>query len=140
MNSNGIKSKLRALAELQTRLAELKAEQEQVIDSLLTPEQRTSIADVRAEYADKLRACSEAIQEEDVEIRAAVLKFGKSVEGDILSAVFVPGRDRWDPAKLEGYAAAHPEINKFRTKGKPSVQIRERRGKDNATHSQEPNV
>lgn len=57
-------------------------------------------------------------------IRSMVEDLGESVKSTHLNAVFCEGRTTWDTNKLEGYAAAHPEINKFKNVGQSSVSIR----------------
>lgn len=58
-------------------------------------------------------------------INEAVLGKGGSVKGKELQAVYSNGRTTWDGQKLAGYAIAHPEIEKLKKVGKPSVSIRE---------------
>lgn len=58
-------------------------------------------------------------------ISRAILESGESVKGVELQAVFSKGRTTWDGQKLAGYAIAHPEIEKLKKVGKPSVAIRE---------------
>lgn len=60
----------------------------------------------------------------------AVLSKGESVKGELLQAVFSKGRTTWDSKRLEGFALAHPEINKLKKVGKPSVAIREVKDKE----------
>jgi len=49
----------------------------------------------------------------------------ESIKGEQLQAVFSKARTTWDGKKLEGYAVAHPEIEKLKKTGSPSVAIRE---------------
>ena len=49
---------------------------------------------------------------------------GASVKGEFLHAVWAKGRVNWNTSALEGYAAAHPEIEQFKTVGEPSISIR----------------
>ena len=58
------------------------------------------------------------------EVKADVLAHGETVKGAHLMAVWVKGRTSWDSKRLDGYAAAHPEIETFRSVGEPSVTIR----------------
>ena len=58
-------------------------------------------------------------------ITEAVISKNKSITGEKLQAVFSKGRTTWDSQELEGFALAHPEINKLKKVGKPSVSIRE---------------
>ena len=54
-----------------------------------------------------------------------VLKGKVSVKGEKLQAIFSAGRQTWDTKALGGYALAHPELEKLKKVGKPSVSIRE---------------
>jgi hypothetical protein len=58
-------------------------------------------------------------------IKEQVLNQGISAKGGHLQAIYVAGRVTWDTKKLDGYAAAHQEINSFRKVGEPSITIRE---------------
>lgn len=58
-------------------------------------------------------------------INIGVLEKGESIKGELLQAVFSKGRTTWDTPALAGYAIAHPELNKLKKVGKPSVSIRE---------------
>lgn len=58
-----------------------------------------------------------------------VLKVEESVKGERLQAAFTKGRTTWDTSALSGYALAHPELEKLKKVGKPSVSIREVKNK-----------
>lgn len=64
------------------------------------------------------------------EIEKKVLEVGKSLDGSFLKAVYYKARTSWDTKGLEGFAVAHPEIQAFRSYGKPSVQIRSLKDKN----------
>jgi hypothetical protein len=64
------------------------------------------------------------IEKLTTDIEAAVLKAGESVKGSDLIAVYSAGRVTWNTKALDGYAAAHNEIEQFKKIGKPSVTIR----------------
>lgn len=57
-------------------------------------------------------------------VKASVIAEGESVKGERLQAVWVKGRTSWDTKALDGYSAAHPEIERFRKVGEPNVTIR----------------
>ena len=63
-------------------------------------------------------------------INIGVLEKGESIKGELLQAVFSTGRTTWDTKALVGYAVAHPEIEKLKKVGKPSVSIREVKDKN----------
>ena len=113
------------------RLAELKAEQtvlnirkQELIDGVLTPEIRAQIADIEAEFSPQLEAASNKESDLTKEIKEEVIGLGETVKGSFLQAVFVNGRTSWDNKGLAGYATAHPEINRFKKQGDPSVSVR----------------
>ncbi len=60
----------------------------------------------------------------EAEVRAVVLQEGASAKGARLQAIYVKGRTSWDSKALDGYSAAHPEIERFRKVGEPSVTFR----------------
>ena len=63
-------------------------------------------------------------------INKAILESGKSVKGELLQAIFSKGKTTWDTKALVGFALAHPEIDKLKKVGKPSVSIREVKDKN----------
>lgn len=111
----------------------LDAEMQKVIDSVLTPEILAKVEEIKAEYKPKfdlLENDAEYIarkKEGDAlteEIKADVISLGETVKGSALMAVYAKGRTTWDNKGLDGFATAHPEIEKFRKVGEPSVSIR----------------
>ncbi len=115
---------LNKLADLQNGLDALNLQKQALIESVLTPEIKAKLADIDAEFAPKIAVVSESIDPLTVEIKQAVLQSGASVKGAFLHAVWAKGRVSWDNKALDGYAAAHPELNAFRKEGDPSVSIR----------------
>ena len=57
-------------------------------------------------------------------IKAAAVEIGETVKAEHYMAVFTQPKPTWDSGKLEGYAAAHPEILAFRKEKNPYVSIR----------------
>ena len=85
-----------------------------------------AVRDVDVLWAQRLADTQDRITALEVEIRADVLAGKASLKGDTSkwSAVWVKGRTSWDTKALDGYSAAHPEIERFRKVGEPSVTIR----------------
>jgi len=113
------------------RLAELKAEQDllnikkqELIDSVLTPEIRTKIAEIEEEFEPQFGAVNDKSSAIESEIKAEVIGLGESVKGTVLQCCFVKGRVSWDTKGLDGYLVDHPELNRFRKQGDPSASIR----------------
>lgn len=118
-------NKLDELSELQAKLDMLKLQRAEQRDVLLAP-LREALAQIDAAFALPIVETEADIESLTAEIKADVLAHGASVKGQTsnLHAVFSRGRVSWDTRRLDGYAAAHPEIEAFRTVGEPSVSIR----------------
>jgi len=126
MDEDRLKAKLEELFELQVKRDVLGLDQQKLIDEAMPPEVREAIQGIKAEIGPKMEAVSEAIAELEQDVKAAVLAHGASVKTEHLHAIVNKGRVRWDTRGLGGYAVAHPEIEAFRTTGKPSVSLRKR--------------
>lgn len=124
MNEEQIKQALNQLADFQAQQDALRLEQDELVNKLIPPEVQKAIEDIRAEYAIKSSAAAENIEQLQNEIKNAVKEFGASVKSDLLYAVFSSGRTTWDSKGLDGYIAAHPEVEKFKKVGEASVSIR----------------
>jgi len=116
---------LNILANLRLTIEERQAEHQAEVDKILTPAMRRKIKELDASLAQDL----EDVRAEEARITAIVkdnvVKLGETVKGLSLQAVWAKGRVKWNDDKLNGYAAAHPEILAFRDTGDPSVSIRE---------------
>jgi len=119
-----IKAKLDDLYVLQCRFDLLALSKQDMIDGVLTLEIKNAIADIDAEFDAPMQAAGEAINAAKNEIKPLVIANGATVKGDNLQAVYSKPRVTWDSNALEGFAAAHPEIEKFRKVGNPSVSFR----------------
>ena len=77
--------------------------------------------DVRVEFAPALAAMTELEQR----IKTHVRETGETLAIDGASVTARAGAKRatWDGKALDGYAAAHPEIERFRKEGEPTTRI-----------------
>lgn len=116
-------SKLAQLKELDAQAEIIRLDKQNAIDSVLTPEIKAQLSAIDAEFDPLTEAVNSTIAVIEAEVKAGVLAVGESVKGDY-TAVYTKGRTSWDTKALDGYAAAHPEIEKFKTVGAPSVSIR----------------
>lgn len=86
------------------------------------------IADMEEKRAEKADEYAPRIQELNEQIKAEILKNGKSFKCEWGSATYRKGRTTitWNDDALMGYAVDHPEILKFRTvkTGEPSVSLK----------------
>jgi hypothetical protein len=116
-------NKFEQLAELRAYAGELRkradAEREQVLEKV-----RAELQAVEAKYEPALQEASQAIAELEAEVKAEVLKVGRTVRVGPVRAVFYRGRVTWDSKGLARYAQGHPELERFRKVGAPCVVIR----------------
>ena len=116
--------KLDQLAELQAQSDLLRLKKQELIDGILTPEIKTQISDVEAEFEPQEIAIREKSSELEKSVKDEVVELGQSVKGTALQAVFSKGRTKWNDTGLMQYLSVHPEIAYLRTVGNPSVSIR----------------
>jgi hypothetical protein len=102
----------------------------EIFDLYFTPEVQQAVqayndekATIEEEYRQVVADKTPDTEAMKNEITTMVLKFGETVKGKYWRASFVKGRaGAFETDKLLGYAAAHPEILKFKKPdGKPSV-------------------
>lgn len=101
-------------------------ERDQLIDGVLSAEQRNAIRDIRDEYQDRIDAALKAVEELDKQIRAAVHEHGESVKTDHLHAIYTQPAPTWDTDGLLAMAQ-NPEfawLLSFRKESAPRIQIR----------------
>jgi len=99
-------------------------QKQELIDEILTPEIKEKIAEIDAEFNQKIDTINQEKQALESEIKQEVLAAGRSIKGTFHSFVWSKPRVSWDTKALDGYAAAHPEIQQFKTVGEPSVSVR----------------
>lgn len=85
---------------------------------------RTDLDALDVEYHPLLEAAEENIATLTAEIKNDVLLHGDSVQGGSYRAMYVQGRTSWDNTGMTKYAAAHPDVLKFRKQGQASVTLR----------------
>lgn len=116
--------KLDQLAEMRARLEDKQAALKARREMILTPEVQTALDLIQAQYDLEVEPLIGEMVELEAAIKTAVIEAGQTVKGSSLMAAYAKGRTTWDSKALEGYAAAHPEINPFRSTTAPSVSIR----------------
>ena len=115
--------KLGQLKELDAQKEVLRLDRQVAIDAVFTDEIKVKLAAIDAEFDPLVGAVNNTISAIESDIKIAVLAAGESIKG-VYTAVFSKGRITWNTKALDGYAAAHPEIERFRKIGNPSVSIR----------------
>ena len=119
-----INQDLDELAEVEAQLDLLVLSKTELYDSLLTDDIKKRMAEIDAEFDDKIASAETGIVQLRNEIRQGVLELGSTVKGEFKMAVWNKPRTSWDTKALNGYAAAHPSLNDLRKTGEPSVTIR----------------
>lgn len=120
-----IKMGLEKLGDYYQQLDRIKHDKQELIDSVLTDEIKTRLAEIEAEFDPLMVGADSEIQDLTAKIKAAVLEYGATVKGQYRQAVWSKGRTSWDTKALDVYATIHPEITEWRKVGEPSVSIRE---------------
>lgn len=108
---------------IEAALALTRSDLEQKRKSILAPVQEELDA-LEVEYEPMLEAVEARLSALSEQIKALVVERGETVRGENVMAVYTKARVMWDTDRLDGYAAAHPEIMAFRKPGRPSVSIR----------------
>lgn len=124
-----ITTMLDALSEMYAQRDLVMLDKQAALEQILTPEIKAQIAEVEVEFAGKSEALDANISELEAAVKDGIRAFGCSIKGERLHAVYMSARVSWDTRRLDGYAAAHPEIARFRSVGEPSVSIRRVNGK-----------
>ena len=121
--SHNILDQLHELSEMKAAADALRLEYEARRTEIMKPVQ-DELAALELEFAPLTDTLTQNITELELAIKQAVLQQGTSVKGDRLQAVFTRGRVTWDTQNLDLYARTHPEVNRFRKVGTPSVSVR----------------
>lgn len=121
-----IKTKLTQLSELDAHLDVIRLDKQTAIDSVLTDEIKAQLVAIDAEFDPLAEQVAGTIGELEAQVKEAVLSHGATVKGTY-NAVWSKPRVSWNTSALDGYAAAHPEIEQFRKIGEPSVSIRRKK-------------
>ncbi len=120
-----IETKLLQLKELDAHIEVIKLDKQRAIDTVLTDEVRAQLSAIDAEFDPLLEAVQTTFAQLEDELKVSVLEHGATVRAKTgYTATFVKGRVSWDTKALDGYAAAHPEIERFKKVGSPSVRLR----------------
>jgi hypothetical protein len=118
-----ILDQLHQLSEMKAAADALRLEYEARRTEIMKPIQ-DELAALELEFAPLTDTLTQNITELELAVKQGVLQYGTSVKGDRLQAVFARGRVTWDTQNLDLYARAHPEVNRFRKVGTPSVSLR----------------
>jgi len=116
--------KIEKYSDLTFGIDAINAEKQTLIDQVLTPEIKEKLAEIDAEFDQKIDDISQQKSMLESEIKMEILQAGRTVKGTYHSFIWSKPRVSWDTKSLDGYAAAHPEIQQFKVEGRPSVSVR----------------
>jgi hypothetical protein len=119
-----IYEKIEKYSDLTFGIDAINQEKQALIDEVLTPEIKEKLAEIDAEFDPKVEEILQQKSTLEAEIKQEVLQAGRTVKGTYHAFVWSKPRVSWDTKALDGYAAAHPEIQRFRAEGAPSVSVR----------------
>jgi uncharacterized protein YifE (UPF0438 family) len=79
---------------------------------------------IEQKYAQPLEEANQAVAELEAEVKAEILRAGKSMRAGPVQAVFYRGSVTWDSKALAEYAEVNPEVQQFQKIGAPRVVIK----------------
>lgn len=112
------------LFEARGFLEALNTRKRDALDALITPEIRSKMLTIEAEFEEPVTAQVERIAGLEGAVKDRVLSEGCSTKGTYLHAVWAKGRVTWDGKALDAFSKADPRLLAFRTEGSPSVSLR----------------
>lgn len=118
-----ILAKLDELRQIKAASAQTRAELQARRDAILATVQAELDA-LKEEFGPLLQTADERAEELEDEIKELVRAHGQPIKTAFVSVSCSRPRFKWDNERLEGYAAAHPEILAFRSPAPPIVSIR----------------
>ena len=118
-----IASRLDELAEIRAAVEVTRLDYEAKRAEILRAVQE-ELAALDAEFQPLLETSAERVAALETEIKDDVARYGATVKGQHVQAVYTRGRVSWDTRGLDGYAQAHPEVQAFRKEGDPSISLR----------------
>jgi len=105
----------------------LSREKARLIDEAIPPEVKATLADIEAEFRDKLLELNTEIEQLEIILKHSAVQIEETIKSDTMMVVYSKPRATWDTKGLEGYMVAHPEIEQFRkTSAMGSASIRRR--------------
>jgi len=119
-----IYEKIEKYSDLTFGIDAVSQEKQALINQVLTPEIKEKLAEIDAEFDPKVEEIAQQKSMLEAEIKQEILDAGRTIKGTFHSFVWSKPRVSWDTKALDGYAAAHPEIQVFRSEGSASVSVR----------------
>ena len=120
---------LTKMADLEAAMDVLRLQMVDEVEEIYPVEVMAEVEAIKLRFEVEQKATMDGIAGLREKIKAGVLLLGMTVKGEGAQAIWIKPRVSWDSRALTGYAAAHPEIERFRKVGRPSVSIRRARRK-----------
>ena len=99
-------------------------QKEDAKSQVLTPEIKAQLAEIDAEFDERINQVDKELTECETLAKTAVIQAGQIVTADGVKAVYNKGRESWDSKVLEGMAIVFPDLLKARKTGDPYVTFR----------------
>jgi len=103
----------------------LEAEKAQLLDTIIPPSLKLTIADLSAEWDTMIDGYAKTANELAEKAKQMVVTHGSTVKGTKHMVTYVKGKVSWNDDYLLGLAASFPKILEARKEGLPYAQIRE---------------
>lgn len=127
-NESEVQEKLERLLDARYAADALRLRMQQMIDEVLTPEQRRIIEDIKEEFHADIEAAQACADLQEAELKEMARALGKSVRSQRAQIVYSAGRVSWDNDSLSAIAQTEEFawLSKFRREGAPVISIRAR--------------
>lgn len=124
METKNVVEMLDEITEYRFQIEMWNNNRERKIDELIPQEIKDQLQVIEQETLANVTYITEKMNELEAIVREQVLLAKETVKGKHMMAVYSKGAASWNNDKLEGYAAAHPEVMEFKNPPKPSVSLR----------------
>lgn len=115
--------RMEALARAKRAAAELTAVYEAKRAAIMERIQPELTA-LDSDFLDRMQRSADDVSRFDTIVREAVLQYGRSFSHARIRAVYARARITWDSKGLQQYAVSHPDVERYRKVGKPTVSLR----------------
>lgn len=119
-----VRTLLAKVTEMRMQVTAAEASWDRMREELIPDEVKQKIEELGQEMAPKIAEMAEELDRVEKELRDMVARYGQTVTGLKFQVVYFSPKPVWNEKALEGYAAAHPDINALKTMSEAKAQIR----------------
>jgi hypothetical protein len=125
------KEMLAHLDDLEARRQLVIADYENARRRIIPVSIQQQLEDLELKHQEDMEEVEQSIKDAKDQMRPVALEYGKKLEGRYFQVQIRKGTDKWDSRGLEAWFAAHglDALERFRTKGKPTVAFVEKKEK-----------